>query len=199
MGAFGMESDRKAGATGHHRFGAYGNLTRKVIGIVVDSGNGLDAFDRARLHHRLRSFPHLLRRLEYQVYGSAQGFPHLMEFKGGAQQCGHMNIVSAGMHVAPVQGMAGILRFLEHRQTVDVRAQRDVRPLPFTGDAGEHTAVKVDITHRDTVVHQLLSQECTGFVLLERQLGCWCRYLRIVSSSLTPPVESAFASECSLS
>jgi hypothetical protein len=65
-------SDRKAGAAGHHRFGANGNLTREVVGIVVDPCNCLHTLERSGSHHGLRTFTNLFSWLEYQVNSALQ-------------------------------------------------------------------------------------------------------------------------------
>ena len=114
-------------AARHHRFGADGHLSRRIVRIVMRADGRRDIAQQSGVNHGTGTGSRLFGRLEQQFDGTLDLLAMLGEPECGAKKIRHMQVVPASMHHAVVHGCERQAGILLNRQTVDIGAQGDAR------------------------------------------------------------------------
>ena len=102
--AGGVQGYMEFHAAGHHRFGADGDLSGRVVRVVVRADGGRYVGEQSRVDHGLRAEAKFLGGLEQQFDGALDVFAALGEPERGTEHVRHVQVVAAAVHHAVVDG-----------------------------------------------------------------------------------------------
>lgn len=146
-----MQSNVEFHAAGHHRVGAYGDLSGRIIRIVVGADGGGYVGEQPRIDHSFRAETELLGRLEQQFNGAFDALAAFCEPECGSEHVRHVQVVAATVHHTVVDGRERQASILLDGQTVDIGAQCDARAWLLAADQADHAGFKRVVEHFDVV------------------------------------------------